>query len=423
VLLAIPAVASARSAPPPQAKAAYRQPAPIRVFVVYGVSDKYQRTALVKAGYDIGERAWADHVELFGTARQALALTASGYHVVPERIPTPPGSPIPYDFPPGDSAYHNYAEMVADVQAFAAAHPSRAHIFSLGTSFEGRDLIGVRISDDATDNLSEPGVFYVAQHHAREHLTVEVVLNMMHMFLEKPQYSDLVHSRQIYIVPSLNPDGAEWDIHTGQYLFWRKNRQPAPPPNQTIFGTDQNRNYSYNWGCCGGSDDNPNGETYRGPAPFSTPEDTAMKTFMEAHPNIHTGISFHSNAELILYPYGYTYTDIPPDMTVADHDTFVAMGQKMQSTVGYPAVQSSDLYITDGDWNDWMYGDQGRFPFTIELGGNSFYPGPGLIPIESARVQRAVIFVATVADCPPRVAHYVQCAAHLAHNPRILPVR
>ena len=112
---------------------------------------------------------------------------------------------------------------------------------------------------------------------------------MMHMFIEKPQYSDLVHTRQIYIVPSLNPDGAEWDIHTGQYLFWRKNRQPPD-------GTDQNRNYSYNWGCCGGSTSDQYGETYRGPNAFSTPEDVAMRDFIEAHPNIHTGISFHSNA-------------------------------------------------------------------------------------------------------------------------------
>jgi carboxypeptidase T len=420
-LLAIPGFASARIAPAPHARSAHTQPAPIRPFIVYGVSNKYQRTALVKAGYDIGERAWANHVELFGTASQAIALTASGYNVVPERIPAHTWSPTPDDFPPGDSAYHNYAEMVADVQAFAAAHPTLAHIFSLGQSFEGRDLIGVRISDDATDNLSEPGVFYVAQHHAREHLTVEVVLNMMHMFLEKPQLSDLVHTRQIYIVPSLNPDGSEWDIHTGQYLFWRKNRQPPD-------GTDQNRNYSYRWGCCGGSDSDQYGETYRGPNAFSTPEDVAMRDFIEAHPNIHTGISFHSNAALILYPYGYTYADIPQDMSVHDHDTFVAMGRVMHATVGYPAVQSSDLYITDGDWNDWMYGQEYRFPFTIELGGNSFYPGPGLIPIESARVQRAVIFDAEVADCPPRVAGYplTQCAADHQppqHRRPDLPVR
>jgi carboxypeptidase T len=302
------------------------------------------------------------------------------------------------------------------VQAFAAAHPTMAHIFSLGTSYEGRDLIGVRISDDPTDNLSEPGVFYVAEHHAREHLTVEVVLNMMHMFLEQPQLTDLVRTRQIYIVPELNPDGAEYDISGGFYHYWRKNRQPAPPPNQSILGTDNNRNYGYRWGCCGGSSSDPNSETYRGPNAFSTPEDTAMENFMLAHPNITTGISFHSNAALILYPYGYTYQDIPPDMTVTDHQTFVSIGQHMQATVGYPAEQSSDLYITDGDWNDWMYGTLHKYPITIELGGDDFYPGPGLIPIETNRVKRAVVFDAGIADCPTKLVG-VACGAHAEQNP------
>jgi len=148
-----------------------------------------------------------------------------------------------------------------------------------------------------------------------------------------------------------------------------------------------------------------------------------MADFMLAHPNVKTGISYHTYGDLILYPYGYTYEDEPPDMQHVDLLTFRAMGAEMERTAGYHAQQSSDLYITDGDWNDWMYGDQGKFPFTIELGGNSFYPGPGLIPIESARVQRAVIFDAEVADCPPRVAGYTQCTAHTEHNPRILPDR
>ena len=410
-LLVIPAVASAHPAPTPH-KSHYRQAPRIRPFVVYGVSSKFQRSALVKAGYDIGEAAWADHVELFGTARQALALTASGYHVVPETIPThpAPGAPSPYDFPPDDSGYHNYDEMVADVQAFAAAHPTMVHIFSLGTSYEGRDLIGVRISDDPEDNLSEPGVFYVGQHHAREHLTVEVVLGIMHAFLEKPQLSNLVQTRQIYIVPTLNPDGAEYDIEGGFYHYWRKNRQPY----QGIYGTDQNRNYSYRWGCCGGSSSDPNSEVFRGPNPFSTPEDTTMNTFILAHPNITTGISYHSYATLILYPYGYTYENLPPDMNPIDHDTFVAMGARMSATTGYTAQQSSDLYITDGDWNDWMYGTfrdtpQPKYPFTIELdddGGYGFYPPDEYIPSETARNLRAAVFVAQMADCPPRIVNH-----------------
>jgi carboxypeptidase T len=371
-------------------------------FVVYGVSTREQRSELVAEGFDIGEAAWADHVILYGTKGQALALTALGYRLVPR---------APDDFPPYDSGYHNYAEMVADVQAFAAAHPALAHLFSLGSSYEGRNLIGVRISDDATDNLSEPGVFYVGQHHAREHLTVEVVLSIMHMFLEQPQLSNLVHTRQIYIVPSLNPDGGEYDITGGSYHYWRKNRQPY----LGVYGTDQNRNYSYRWGCCGGSSGDPNSEIYRGPYALSTPEDQRMAAFMLAHPNVTTGISYHSYADLILYPYGYTYTDIPPDMTAVDHATFVAMGAAMQATTGYQAEQSSDLYITDGDWNDWMYGALHRYPITIELSGDSFYPPDEFIPSESHRNHRAAIFVAQIANCPTKIAG-VACPAHAARS-------
>jgi carboxypeptidase T len=387
-LLLVPAVAPAQTTVAP-AQGRLTAGA-IRPFAVYGVSTREQRSDLVSEGYDIGERAWPNHVILYGTKAQALLLTIHGYRIVPQ---------APDDFPPPDSGYHNYAEMVADVQAFAAAHPTMAHVFSLGTSYEGRDLIGVRISDDATDNLSEPGVFYVGQHHAREHLTVEVVLAIMHQFLEKPQLSDLVHTRQIYIVPSLNPDGAEYDLTGDTYHYWRKNRQPY----QGIYGTDNNRNYSYNWGCCGGSSGDPNSEIFRGPSAFSTPEDSRMRDFMLAHPNITTGISYHSDAELILYPYGYTYTDIPPDMTVLDHSTFVAMGARMHATIGYTAEQSSDLYITDGDWNDWMYGALHKYPITVELGGGSFYPPDEYIPVEVARNMRAAVFVAHIADCPPRI--------------------
>jgi carboxypeptidase T len=99
-----------------------------------------------------------------------------------------------------------------------SASPSRA-----------RDLIGVPISDDANDNLSEPGV--------------EVVLSIAHHFFDSTKISDrsLIYSRQIYVFPSLNPDGAEYDIATGSYRFWRKNRQP----NAQAVGTDNNGNDSY----------------------------------------------------------------------------------------------------------------------------------------------------------------------------------
>jgi carboxypeptidase T len=370
----------------------------IKRFAVYGVYTREQRSLLVRQGFDIGEGYWADHVELYGTDAQARRLLLNGLRVQLVQGPD--------DFPPPDSGYHNYDEMVADVQAVAAARPDIVHVFSLGTSYEGRNIIGARISDDANDNLSEPGVFYVGQHHAREHLTVEVVLSLLHMFagttpVATSEVSNLVRTRQIYIVPSLNPDGSEYDIAAGSYRFWRKNRQP----NAQAVGTDNNRNYSYRWGCCGGSDGNGGGETYRGPNPMSAPENQRMRDFMLAHPNVTTGISFHSNAELVLYPYGYTFTDEPPDMDHTDHLTFMAMAAEMERTTGYTAQQSSDLYITDGDWNDWMYGEMHRYPITMEISGYGFgfYPPDEYIPIEAKRDWRAALFSARIADCPRRI--------------------
>jgi carboxypeptidase T len=382
----------------------------VKAFEVYGIYTREQRSQLVKEGYDIGEAYWVDHVELYGGDEQAKALALRGFHVVAKEQPD--------DFPPEDSGYHNYTEMVQDLQAVAAAHPATVRLFSLGSSYEGRDMIGARISNDATDNLGEPGVFFVGQHHAREHMSVEVVLSLLHLFAEStdPEVATLRQTRQIYIVPSLNPDGSEYDIATGQYRFWRKNRQPY----QGVYGTDQNRNYSYRWGCCGGSSGVPGSETFRGPFPLSTPEDARMYDFMVAHPNVTTGISYHSYGNLILYPYGYTYDDLPADMRPLDHAAFVAIGAEMESTSGYHAQQSSDLYITDGDWNDWMYGELHRYPITIELSGGTFYPPDEMIPVESQRNHQAAIFVASIANCPTKVVIGI-CRSNIKRPGRLLP--
>ena len=154
VALALFLVPAGTAAPDGQVKASA-----IKRYVVHGVYTREQRSLLVRQGYDIGEAYWSDHVELYGTDAQARRLALHGSRRV-RRVK-------PDDFPPPDSGYHNYAEMVADVQAVTAARPSIVHLISLGTSYEGRNIIGVRISDDATDNLSEPGVFFVGQHHAR----------------------------------------------------------------------------------------------------------------------------------------------------------------------------------------------------------------------------------------------------------------
>ncbi len=315
----------------------------------------------------------------------------------------------PLDFPPEDAAYHNYDEMMAELSRIAAERPDIVALTVAGYSLEGRAIPAVKISDEPeTDDSAEPAVLFMALTHAREHLTVEMALAIVRLFAEghgqDPALTNLVEQREIYVLPNVNPDGGEYDIAEGSYLYWRKNRRPNLDGS---YGVDLNRNYGYRWGCCGGSSEMPSSEIYRGPAPFSEPETQAVRDFVVSHPDITTAISFHTFGELILYPYGYTYDDLPADMDPDDHRTFVALAEQMAATNGYRPQQASDLYVTSGDTADWLYGDRGIFGFTFEMYPTSYFPGfypPGaIIPQETARNFPAVIALTAAADNPRKV--------------------
>ncbi len=99
-------------------------------------------------------------------------------------------------------------------------------------------------------------------------------------------------------------------------------------------------------------------------------------------------------------------------MSVEDHSTFVAMGKAMASLNGYKAEQSSDLYITDGDQIDWMYGVHRIFSFTWEL----YPPETGVRlgrPLLAGRGDRARRRPATAA---PSSTSSISAAARTARS-------
>jgi hypothetical protein len=210
------------------------------------------------------------------------------------------------------------------------------------------------------------------------------------------------------MVFDMNPDGGEYDIATGTYRSWRKNRQPNP--GSSYVGTDLNRNWGYRWGCCGGSSGTFSSETYRGASAFSAPETTVVRNFVNSRvasgkQQITVAIDFHTYQELILWPYGYTTTNLPADMIPDDWDTMVAMGQAMAATNGYTPEQASDLYITDGTINDWLYGVHRILNYTFEMyprtsAQGGFYPPDEVIPAETSRNRAAILYLLEHADCP-----------------------
>ncbi len=318
------------------------------------------------------------------------------------------------DFPAKDSDYHSYAEMVSDIHAVETAYPDIVHVFSIGKSYQGRDIWAAKISDNVAVDENEPEVLIDALHHAREHLTVEQALYVLHTlangYATDATVQRLVNSREIWIIFAVNPDGFEYDLTGSPYRAWRKNRQPNA--GSSAIGTDLNRNYAYKWGCCGGSSGNPASITYRGPKPESAPEVRAVRDFVNSRvvngvQQIRTHITLHTNDELILWPYGHTKTDVPEDMTKDDHAAFVAMGKAMAKTNGYTPEQSSDLYITDGDEIDWLYHQWRIFSYTFELYPKetgsvwtNHYPPDEVIPRETSRNRAAILHLIDRASCP-----------------------
>ena len=349
-----------------------------------------------------------------------LALTPSPAGAAPARPssrPDPAAAPLCYNFPTYDSRYHSYCEMVADIKAVAAAHPDIVRVFSIGKSAKGRDIWAAKISDHVGTDSGEPEVLFDGLHHAREHLTVEMTLYVLHLLANNygkttdlgVRVTNLVDVREIFIVFAVNPDGGEYDLTGGVYRKWRKNRQPNP--GSEYIGTDLNRNYAYHWGCCGGSSRYTWSDTYRGSAAFSAVETQRMRDFINSRviggrQQIRAAITFHTAGEQVLWPYGYTYTDVPYDMTVDDHAALSALGRKMASLNGYTPMQSSGLYITDGDEIDWAYGRHRIFMFTFEMYPKSsgelsrFYPPDEVIAAQTARNREAVLYLINQASCP-----------------------
>ena len=321
----------------------------------------------------------------------------------------PAGARAADEFPSRFAGYHTYAEVADDIAAAEAAHPDIVDVFSIGTSYKGRHIWAAKVSDNVAVDEDEPEVLFDGGTHSDEHMGVEMTLQILHWLADGYRVNDrvtnIVDTREVWIVFLVNPDGAEYDISGGRFHFWRKNRQPTPGSSR--IGTDLNRNFGYRWGGGGNTSTNPAAITYRGPKAFSAPETRVMRDFLasrvvDGRQQIRVAITFHEYGRLIMWPYGYTHTDLPTDMTVDDHKALVAIGKVMAGVNGYKPEQASDLYVTSGTTRDYLYGKYRIFAYTFEL-SLADYPDDSKIASETGRNKAAVLYLIERASCPYEV--------------------
>ena len=139
-------------------------------------------------------------------------------------------------YPAKDSGYHSYPEMVSHIKQVAARHPGIVRVFSIGRSYEGRELWAAEISDNVGADEGEPEVLFDGLHHAREHLSAKMPIYILDLLTSNygkrsalgKRVTNLVDKRRTWIVFMVNPDGLEFDLTEAPYRSWRKNRQPTP---------------------------------------------------------------------------------------------------------------------------------------------------------------------------------------------------
>ena len=266
--------------------------------------------------------------------------------------------------------YHTYAEMTVLLQSLAENHSDIMSLVSLGTTFEGRDLWMVKLSDNVNQEEDEPGVLFMGAHHGNEKPSYEVLIYFIEFMIENYENNtndvrEVINKTQIFILPMVNPDGVEAGT--------RKNTEPNYGPfgfksEVTSIGVDLNRNYGYKWFLLfffprwylGSTDYHDTSDVYRGERPFSEKETQAIRGFMDTH-EIALCITYHTCGELVMY--GWSYTTRP----IKDQALAISIGENITRINNYKLEPETDLYPTLGDACDWLYGEHNVLAFTIEL--------------------------------------------------------
>ena len=317
--------------------------------------------------------------------------------------------------------YRTLSEIELVMDSIANAYPSIVqHKYSIGTTIDGNSIYVMKISDNPLVDEDEPEVYYYAATHCREVITPEILIYFMHYLTNNygtdPQVTYLVDNRELFFTCVVNPDGYRYNEETdpGGGGLWRKNRRNN---GNGTWGVDINRNYAYAWGYDNaGSSPSGGDETYRGPSAASEAETQAMQNFIDSRHFVVT-ISYHSFANMFLYPWGYIHSVTP------DNDIFNIMGDSVQSWNGFAVGPPWQLlYPVNGTSDDWGYGEQTlknkNLAVTLEVGDQSddFWPPTSRItPLVQENLEPNLFF-ARMAGNPAKLRAPIQPIIHAIGN-------
>ncbi len=248
-----------------------------------------------------------------------------------------------------------------------------------------------------TRDGSKPGVLAYAQEHAREWVpplvAVESAERLLRNYAQDASTKKLVNNLDIWIVPSVNPDGGHYSFY--DFASQRKNMTnhcersgSADFLSRTSWGVDNNRNYdTYSLfdGYSGASSSCTSG-TYAGPAELSEPESANIDWIAGANPNIKFAMNLHSSGNYFMWsPGAYTTPDrgSSPRPTLEEESYFWGASSRilteikryrgMSVTPARTGPISDVLYSAAGNSGDMLWYKYGIYAWNFEV-GTQFQP-------------------------------------------------
>jgi murein tripeptide amidase MpaA len=138
-------------------------------------------------------------------------------------------TPVAYDH------FYGFEELTAALHAWASESPKLCGVESIGKSYEGRDIWLVTVTNTETgDHLDKPGFLIEANIHSMEWTGCAAALHLIHKLLDSygpdAQVTRALDTRAFYVIPRLNPDGAERGLKERRFI--RSSVRPYPREQQ-----------------------------------------------------------------------------------------------------------------------------------------------------------------------------------------------
>ena len=145
--------------------------------------------------------------------------------------------------------FYRYPALTRLLKEYAREYPDLIRLESIGKSHEGREVWLVTATNFKAGSDTEKPAFWVDGNiHASEVTTSAAAMYLIHSLVTKyktdPTITRALDTRAFYIVPRVNPDGAEWALADRPKIIRSSTREypyADDPMNGLVTGEDIDR--------------------------------------------------------------------------------------------------------------------------------------------------------------------------------------